>query len=249
MRHLFVTPQQLSNETITIEGPDAHHLLNVLRVRAGEALILLDNEGVAFHAVIAEAGKRSLTFRRGKPAEMPEEPLLHITVAQALGKGDKFEQVVQHGTEAGASAFIPVMTERTVIKLDANTKDDKRGRWVLIAKGAAEQSGRARIPEVFPATELMKLASQFGEYKLVMLLHPGGERLAEVIPHAVLEVSPCLVIVGPEGGFSDREVERIKDAGARIVSLGGHVLRTETASLVAVSQLLFAAQFLTGSKK
>jgi 16S rRNA (uracil1498-N3)-methyltransferase len=248
MRHLFVTPQQLSTETITIEGPDAHHLLNVLRVRAGEALILLDNTGAAFHATITEAGKRALSFRRGKPAEMPEEPLLHITVAQALGKGDKFEQVIQHGTEVGASAFIPVMTERTVIKLDANTKDDKRGRWSLIAKGAAEQSGRARIPAVAPATELMKLADQFGEYKEVMVLHPGGERLEDVIPSAVLEMSPCLVIVGPEGGFSDREIECAKRAGARIVSLGGHILRTETAALVAVSQLLFAAQYLSGNR-
>jgi 16S rRNA (uracil1498-N3)-methyltransferase len=240
MRHLFLSSAQLASDTVTLAGPEAHHLLNVLRIKPGEALVLLDNEGSAFHAEVAEVSRRDLVLRRLGPAETLPEPRIKVTVAQALGKGDKFEQVVQHGTEAGAFAFIPLQTERTVMKLDARSVGDKAQRWQAIAKSAAEQCGRPRIPEVAETASLTGLLGSFGYFGAVFLLHPGAEPLAAVAPLAT--VTSCLILVGPEGGFSPAEVEKAIAAGAKPVSVGDYVLRTETAALVAISQLLFAAE-------
>src|SRR5579871_3439825 len=119
MRRVFVDPAALASPTVLIDGPDAHHLLHVLRVRAGASLVLLDNQGQAFHADIVATERNTLTACLRDAAEVAPEPSIRITVAQALGKGDKFEQVVQHGTEVGASAFIPLQAERSVVRLNA----------------------------------------------------------------------------------------------------------------------------------
>src|SRR5579862_7424639 len=135
MRRVFVDPASLASPTVVIDGPDAHHLLHVLRVRAGASLMLLDNQGHAFHADIVATDRNTLTACLRGAAEVAPEPSLHITVAQALGKGDKFEQVVQHATEVGASAFIPLQADRSIVRLSDREIDGKRARWSLIAKG------------------------------------------------------------------------------------------------------------------
>lgn len=254
MRRLFLDPALLTAETVQIDGSEAHHLLNVLRVRAGESLLLLDNQGHAFHAEITATEKRTVTARLLGAAETAPEPSVPITVAQALGKGDKFEQVVQHGTEAGATAFLPLQTERSIVRLNAREADSKQVRWSLIAKGAAEQSGRSRIPSVGSVTTLSDLTRRFTEYTKVLLLHAEGTSLKEALgvgrwtlgePPSERPTSHTqyLLLVGPEGGFAPREVEQAQAAGAQVVSLGPYILRTETAALIAVSQLLFSAEW------
>lgn len=249
MRYLFVPGADRTRESIVLDGPDAHHLLNVLRIRAGETLTLLDNAGAACLAVVSALDKRSITVRITKRVPCPPDPPVHITVAQALGKGDKFEQVIQHATEVGASAFIPLLTERTVVKIDPRDSENKRARWYQIAKSAAEQSGRGRIPAVEPAATLRDLVARFPFFDRVLLLHPPGEKGAPaaghascITHHASPDMSPCLVLVGPEGGFSDSEVAMMEAAGAVRTSLGPYTLRTETAALVAVSRILFEAE-------
>jgi 16S rRNA (uracil1498-N3)-methyltransferase len=243
MRRLFLPHADLSADVVRIDGSDHHHLANVLRARVGESLTLLDDTGNAVHAEICAIGKQNLSARILGPADVAPEPPVHITVAQALGKGDRFEQAIQHATEAGASAFIPMRTDRAVVRLDGRDAGAKRARWSLVAKGAAEQAGRARIPSVSPLTTLADLSSRFADYALVLLLHPEGEPLVEAlgVGRWALGVSAqrLLLLVGPEGGFAPEEVKQVEAAGARVVSLGPHVLRTETAALVAVSQILF----------
>jgi 16S rRNA (uracil1498-N3)-methyltransferase len=246
LRRLFLTPAQLASETVTISGADAHHLLNVLRVRAGERLLLLDGLGGAWHAEVLDTGKRELTARRLEPAAVAPEPVLHLTVAQALGKGDKFEQVIQHGTEVGAAAFIPLHTERGVVRVDAKSADAKRERWTLIAKGAAEQSGRAVIPSVEPPASFSALLPRLGEFDAALLLHPEGEDAAPLLRAEARAGRRWLLMVGPEGGFSPAEVEQARGAGAWVASLGEHILRTETAALIAAAQVLFAARVFSG---
>lgn len=234
MRNLILPEADLTAATLTIEGADQHHLVNVLRVRVGEELVVLDNRGGAVRAEITTVGKRSLTVQTLGAAEIPAEPLCRVTVAQALGKGDKFEQVIQHGTEIGAFAFLPLMTERTVVRLDVKEADGKRLRWQGIAKGAAEQSGRARIPAVLPVLTFRALVALFSEYDAVLLLHPGGLPLAA----RTLSAASVLLLVGPEGGFSPEEIAAAEQGRAYITALSPYVLRTETAALVALSCLL-----------
>lgn len=252
MRSLFLPGSELSaQETVEIEGADFHHLAHVLRAKAGETLILLDNAGNAFRAEILSLQRRSLTARLMGAAQTAPEPALHITVAQALGKGDKFEQVVQHATEIGASAFIPLSTARSVIRLTERDAEEKRIRWFRVAKGAAEQAGRARIPAVLPLQTLPELTADLSRFSCAMLLHPEGNRMAEVWAERLADgkrsARSLLLMVGPEGGFSGEETEAARRAGAQIVSLGAHTLRTETAALVAVSHALYHLALLDSS--
>lgn len=252
MRRLFVPGANLRAATLEIGEPDHHHLIRVLRMRVGDPLVVLDNAGGASHAEISAIHKRSFTARLGGAAEVAPEPSIHITVAQALGKGDRFEQVIAHSTEIGASAFIPLATERAVVRLTPAEAEAKRARWNLVAKGAVEQAGRARIPPVALLQTLPELASRLDEYARVIVLHPHGTRLACVLeekerrgeevessPLLLSSLSPLLLVIGPEGGLSADEVELMRHAGAHVVSLGPYTLRTETAALVAVSQILY----------
>lgn len=229
MRRIFLNPEQFSDDLVRVTGADLHHLSSVLRLRVGEELILLDNRGGAFRSVVTAVAKREMLAQITGPAEAAGEPGIHITVAQSLGKGDKFEQVIQHGTEIGASSFIPMVTEHV---LERAAGKNRQARWELVAKGAAEQCGRSRIPVVEPVTSFTELVARFGEYRVVLMLDSEGEALPALTGQTVL------ILVGPEGGFSPRELQQGKDAGARVVSLGSFTLRTETAALVAVSRIL-----------
>lgn len=254
MRRLFVPGANLQAATLEIGEPDFHHLIRVLRMRVGDPLVVLDNAGSAVHAEISAIQKRSFTARLGSAAEVAPEPSIHITVAQALGKGDKFEQVIAHNTEIGASAFIPLETERAVVRLTPEEAKVKRARWNLVAKGAVEQAGRARIPSITPLQTLSELVCRFDEYARVIVLHPCGVHLACVLDEKKEErgddsiASPLLLVIGPEGGFSPDEVNSMRKAGAHVVSLGPYILRTETAALVAISQILYhdSLTFQTG---
>jgi 16S rRNA (uracil1498-N3)-methyltransferase len=243
MHRFFLPPDQIEGDIARIVGGDHLHLTRVLRARIGESLILLDNAGNAFQAVLVTLDKAETTARITCRVDLPAEPNVFVTVAQALGKGDKFEQVIQHGTEAGAGAFVPVRAERCVMELPAARVADRLARWRLVAKGAAEQSGRARIPEIAAPLSFAVLLQQAAVGDTPgLLLHPSDE----AVPlRALLDGLPApparlLLAVGPEGGWSPAEVSAARAANLRPVSLGMRILRTETAALVALSQILYA---------
>jgi 16S rRNA (uracil1498-N3)-methyltransferase len=204
--------------------------------------LLLDGAGAAQTGTIGPFTKREVLVQITGSAEVPPRPLIRVTVAQALGKGDKFEQVIQHGTEIGASAFIPLATSRTIGTVDERRSTAKVERWSYIAKGAAEQSGRGEIPPVHPSRDFGGIMPLFAEYALTLLLDACGEPLPRILRgRSNVEESSCLLLVGPEGGFTPEEVETARKAGAIIASIGPFILRTETAALAALSQLLFWA--------
>ncbi|MCS6775457.1 MAG: 16S rRNA (uracil(1498)-N(3))-methyltransferase [Chloroherpetonaceae bacterium] len=241
MYRLFLSPELLRSDTVRISGNDHRHLALVLRARPGDPIILLDNTGSAFNAVIVAVEKTGTLARiTGKAVSLPEPPV-RLTVAQALGKGDKFEQVVQHGTEAGASCFVPVCAERCVVTVPEDRVAGRLARWQQIARGAAEQSGRSRIPEVqapIPFATVLAMAQSPGTTGL--LLHPAPEALPLVrFLRQIDRGTHVLLAVGPEGGWSPAEVSAAQGANLLPVSLGPRVLRTETAALVAISQILY----------
>jgi len=239
MHRIFLAPEQFHGDTVQIDGNEHQHLAKVLRVRVGESVVLLNNRGQAYQATIREIGKIATQAHIENELEYPPEPPIFLTVAQALGKGDKFEQVIQHGTEAGASAFVPVRAERCVADIPAAKVADRIGRYQQIAKGAAEQSGRLKIPQIeLPLTTAQLLARHTPECP-VWLLHPAADSVPLKTLLAQSHVATAILAVGPEGGWSQTEESQAQTANIPRVTLGSRILRTETAALVAISQILY----------
>ncbi len=240
MRNLFLEIDQIVDGIAHISGSDHIHLARVLRVREGEILQILDNADKAYQARITSVGKSETLAAILGPLALPPDPPVFITIAQALGKGDKLEQVIQHGTEAGASAFIPIRAERSTVDIPATKVGDKRLRWRQISKGAAEQSGRSRIAEVHAPERFATLLDRIDSPSV--LLHPGDTSLPlrEFLRSLPAPPDRLLIAVGPEGGWSPAEVSSALTANMVAVTLGPRILRTETAALIAISQVLYA---------
>jgi 16S rRNA (uracil1498-N3)-methyltransferase len=242
MQRLFIAPEQIDGQTARITGPDHMHLAKVLRARAGHAVVLLDGLGNAFRATLTSVDKRESTARIEERIIPPAEPSVFITVGQALGKSDKFEQVVQHGTEAGASAFVPIRAERCVVDIPDERVPERVARWRNIAKGASEQSFRSRIPTVGPPIGFEECITAALEARMPrLLLHAEAPAipLRMALARFKTPVEQALLLVGPEGGWSANERELAAALGCELVSLGPRILRTETAALIAISQLLY----------
>jgi 16S rRNA (uracil1498-N3)-methyltransferase len=246
MIRLFLPPEQIVGDTAHIRDNDHLHLTRVLRARSGDSVLLLDGLGNAFQARLVSFEKHETTAQIESSVDMPPEPPIFLTVGQALGKGDKFEQVIQHGTEAGASAFVPVRAERSVVDIPAAKVADRLTRWRQIAKGAAEQSGRSRIAEIAAPQTVQELLRTVPNDTQALMLHTDA---AAVRLRVTLEAwkgsdppGRLLLLVGPEGGWSPAETAQAQAAGAILAGLGPRILRTETAALVAISQILYSME-------
>ena len=216
----------------------AHHAHEVLRLRAGDHVRVFDGRGAEFEAVLEAVHRREVAARLGaRVAARPESPL-RVTLAVAPLKGDRMELVIQKATELGAAEIRPVVTFRTDAAARPALRGTRQERWEKVASGAAEQSGRAVVPEVFPTTTLDELlASPFDGRRLIFLDATGLKALTP-------EPRPlnALLLIGPPGGFEEREIEAARGAGFEATSLGPRVLRTETAAVAALA----AVQFLWG---
>jgi 16S rRNA (uracil1498-N3)-methyltransferase len=240
----FVPPQSIitaSTETREVLLPPeaSHHAKTVLRLRVGEKLWAHDGQNRAFLCEIVELSSTVRTSILEEVA-LASEPQTRLTIAQSLPKtGEKIEQVLQHGTEVGAAGFLVFESERSVARLE-NNKTEKKAekkieRWRGIVQSAAEQSGRGVLPSVEWVGSNKNLAKRFSEFDAVVIFHEKASgSLAAHLP----EGQNILLLIGPEGGFSEREVGVFTEAGAVSLSLGPRVLRTETAALVALAQIL-----------
>ncbi len=240
MQRIFVPINQIKDGIATICGGDHLHLARVLRAKPGDKITILDGTGKAFAAVLERIEKsESIACLEG---ELPvcTEPALHVCIAQALVKGDKFDHILQHGVETGASSFVPICAERSIITIPDAKIQDRISRWQQIAKSAAEQSGRGIVPLVNGPIKLANLIKNRAESDMVLLLHPNppAVSLRQTISNIPVPAR-ILLCIGPEGGWSDPEVQASLMAGVRIISLGPRILRTETAALIAISQLLY----------
>ena len=247
MRHVFVAPDCFGADPIVLTGAAHHHLVHVLRAKPGETLVALDGAGRACYAEICAVGRSEITLRHGLPADLPAEPPVVVVVCQAIGRGDRFEDVLQHGTEAGASGFVPLLSERGIVRIDPRDTEGKLARWSRIVCGAAEQSRRSRLPSVSAPVTVSQAAGRVDCYALALVAALGARDLATVLPlPGTPQTMPAsvLLVVGPEGGLTDGEVELLRAAGAIPASLGPHTLRTETAAVVAISRILHHASML-----
>jgi 16S rRNA (uracil1498-N3)-methyltransferase len=240
----FVEGVHAVGDRISFAADDARKLTTVLRKRSGDRVQVVDSGGVAFGAtlVVDEPAGRDARVQATLDERLDRgdvEPALLVTIAQAVPKGQKMDLVVEKATELGAHAIVPVRSARVV---GHDTSAGKVERWRRIAKSAAQQSGRVRVPDVADVHDWDALLVTFPRYDRVYV----PWELAEPAPlRAVFEcdlggAGSVLVVIGPEGGFSADEVERACGAGATAISLGRRILRTETAALVVLAALLYA---------
>jgi len=243
MARFFVPRKELQDKKGSVSGPELDHMRRVLRLRPGDRVTLFDDEGWEHEGVI-----RSYTDRLGEVEiltsfQSERESLLDITLAQALGKGEKMDLVVEKATELGVQAIAPFLSSRTVPRLDQAKMERRQARWGKIALSAAKQSGRARIPEILGVSDFPALVSRPWECDLKLLFWEGESRLNLTQLRAETpQLGSLLLVIGPEGGFSSEEASEAMRHGFKAVCLGKRILRTETAALAALS----IVQFLWG---
>lgn len=241
MQHFFVTPSQVEEEKIYIEGSDINHMKNVLRMRYGEELTVSDGNNLKYRCAIDRYEEGRAVLRILERMQVDTELSSRIYLFQGLPKQDKMEMIVQKAVELGVYQIIPVSTSRCVVKLDEKKGMKKVERWRQIAVGAAKQAGRGYIPDVTPIISYQEALMQAKELDVILIPYELARDMNETrkVVEAIKPGQSVAVFIGPEGGFEKREVELALKCEARAVTLGRRILRTETAGLTALSVLMF----------
>ncbi|MBL0388364.1 16S rRNA (uracil(1498)-N(3))-methyltransferase [Tumebacillus sp. ITR2] len=240
MQRYFVQPDAIADGRIAITGDDVKHIVRVMRMEAGEEVIVCDGLGHAFRVELTDLGDTTVTGRVVEELVHSPESRVKITLAQGLPKGDKMELIVQKGTEVGINRFVPVDMARCVVQYDAKKEQKRRDRWQKIAKEAAEQAHRNLVPSIAEPMSFKQVMNSLDGFDLVVVPYEGekARSLREVLADAPDAQHIC-VLIGPEGGIADSEVETALSRGALPVTLGPRILRTETAGLVAATCIYY----------
>jgi len=219
-------------ETSLPAGP-AHHLLRVLRLGAGAEVHLFDDSGLEYPAELLPSRQRNeCRVRLGTPDRPPVESELDITLFQAISRGDRMDWSIQKATELGVGRIHPIVTERTEVRLDPGRAEKRRLHWQQVAVGAAEQSGRVRVPPVASPQSIERIAPGDG---LALFLDPRAESCISGLSRPAN--GKCALLIGPEGGLTESESQHLLRQGFSALRLGPRVLRTETAGPIAIAVL------------
>ena len=239
--HRFFVPQ-LYAEEMYIEGVDARHISKVLRMQPGAQLQIVSDDGVSAMAEITAIDSEHVTVRCLEKLAESHEPRVKLVLAQGLAKGEKMDFIIQKAVEMGAYSVIPVAMEHSVVRLDGAKAAKKVERWQKIAESAAKQSKRDIIPQVQPVQSMAEMLAKC-TCQTKIIAYECEDRLSlKAALRAAGEaggITELLLIIGPEGGISEGELEQARQAGAVPVSLGRRILRAETAGLVAISAIFY----------
>lgn len=239
MQRYFVNKEQFDGDKVTIIGDDVHHITKVLRYSPNDKIICSNGVGQDVIAEIMTLEPKQVICKIIERIEETREPNVKITLAQALPKSDKMELIIQKGTEIGVSSFLPFTSERTIVQLNEKKENKKFERWEKIAKEAAEQSHRSIIPQILPVHTFKQLIN-FAANKLTLIAYENENtnNLYEILKENA-HTKEILLIIGPEGGFTEKEVAQATENGIYSISLGKRILRTETAGLVGVANIIY----------
>lgn len=221
--------------TVVLPESAATHLVRVLRLRQGDDCVLFNGDGNDRNARISTVGKREVAVEILSCDPVENESPLRVILIQGIARGEKMDLILQKATELGVAAFVPVLAERTEVKLDAERTEKRMVHWHNVIASACEQSGRARLPALAPPTALADAAAALDEACMKLTLDPQGELALASL--AIAQPATVAVAIGPEGGWSPRDREVLRTAGFLGLRLGPRVLRTETAGLAAIAVL------------
>ena len=233
MPRFFVQADNIASDTVTVTGDDAWHIARALRMAVGEAVTVCDGVGTEYDCTLTAITDERVTAHVER--EHPSESVLPFTAVlyQALPKGDKMDLIVQKAVESGASRIVPFLSERCISRPDDKAMAKKLVRWQRIAHEAAKQCGRGVLPTVEPLLTYGQLLEAVGREALCCFCYEGEgtQSLRTVLSEAEIPQGGTVsVVVGSEGGFSEREAEAARDAGAALCGLGRRILRCESAS-------------------
>ncbi|MBS0581440.1 MAG: 16S rRNA (uracil(1498)-N(3))-methyltransferase [Proteobacteria bacterium] len=234
LNRVYVDAPLASGARVELTGSAATHVSRVLRLRAGEPLTVFNGRGGQYAAQLEAVRGGSVTVRVGEPDARERESPLVLRLVQGISRGERMDLVVQKATELGVAEILPVITERSVVRLDGAQAQRRGEHWRAIAVAACEQSGRNRVPGVGVVEPLQEFLRADEAPSTRLLLSPSATlRLAQVPPPA----GAVTVLIGPEGGLTPQEQESAQARGYVGVRMGPRVLRTETAAIVALTLL------------
>ena len=218
-----------------------NHIRNVLRMRADEEVLIADGQGAEYRCKLIELNENEVRAQILWKLDGNAELASAITLFQGLPKSDKMDLIVQKCVELGVDRIVPVSTKRAVVKLDAKKEETRLKRWNTISESAAKQSGRGVIPEVSGVMSFEKALEEAKKLEVLLIPYERAEHMAET-RRVMGEIRPGQsvgIFIGPEGGFEESEVEEAVAAGAKAITLGRRILRTETAGLAVLAMLSY----------
>ncbi len=233
----FIPPTWINPPFVTLQGETAHQIKNVLRMRPGHEITVLDNSGRAWQVKLITIGKDTVQGEIVSQQATQNEPTCQLTLYQGTLKGEKFEWVLQKGTELGISQFVPMVCQRSVVR-DNDLFAKKQTRWQRIIQEAAEQSGREKLPCVGKTVSFAEAIQQIQPSDLAIMAWEESSITLGLKEVLTTKANHVALFIGPEGGFTSTEVLMASEVGVQVVTLGGRILRAETASL-AVSAVIF----------
>ena len=244
MARFYIPPAAWNIDRLTLDSSESHHCLDVLRMKAGDRATVFDGRGHEATVEIASAARGRVDLKVLHHSKSPELAC-EIVLGQAIPKGKNMDLIIEKATELGAAAIVPLLSERTVVRLDADEALDKKNKWQRVAIEAAKQCGRNWLPEVRkPVTPKGYFdAGEKFDLMLIASLQPDAQHVKTVLHDYFGDDAPrertcrVLILVGPEGDFTPAEVSLAKGAGCRPITLGPIILRTETAAMYCLSVL------------
>ena len=243
MQKFFVEENQIENDKINIIGEDVKHISSVLRMQKGEQILIGSKETLETYLTeIEEIEKEKVVAKIIEKLDTQTESNVEIDLYQGLPKADKMELIIQKTTEIGISKIIPVDMVRCIVKLDEKDAKKKIERWQKVAEGAAKQSKRSKIPEMKNKIKIKDLENIISQYDAFIVAYEEENEITlkqELKKLREQEKYKIGILVGPEGGITKEEIEKLTSYNAKVVTLGKRILRTETAPIVLTSNIIY----------
>ena len=243
MHNFFVNENQKQNDRYFINGTDFNHIKNVLRMNIGETFLVSEN-GMSSLCEIESFETDTVIVKIIEENYNDTSLPIKIYLFQGLPKGDKMELIIQKCVELGVHEIVPVQMSRSVVKIEEKKKKSKRDRWQAISESAAKQSKCNKIPEISEILTYKQALEKAKDLDLLLVPYESKNGMEDT-KTALNEIKSGMsvgILIGPEGGFDDTEIESLEQIGAKTVSLGKRILRTETASITALSMLMLYAE-------
>lgn len=238
----YVKNNQVNKDIIKIIGNDVKHLKNVLRYKEGDKLEVCDESEKRYYTSIKNITNEEIELEILDVDNDSREMNVKVTLYQGLPKSDKMELVIQKCTELGVSQIVPVITDRVVVKIDEKNENKKIERWNKIGMESAKQSGRQAIPKIEKIVNLENIIENLSKYDIVIVPYECEKdcTLKAILKNIEKEIKSIAIVIGPEGGFSDKDIEILERCTTmKKVSLGKRILRTETAGIATMAMILY----------